>query len=91
MIYRVVQVGIVAAVAADELEGVGVAALRLAISHASWLAPQNDCPSMPGLAGGPHACLFGRGRGGVAMLKAATPVMLSACLAVEHRYPPAVS
>jgi hypothetical protein len=34
-----IQAGIVAAVAADELKYVGIAALRLAINHAGRLAP----------------------------------------------------
>ena len=73
----VIQAGIVAAVAADELEDVGVAALRLAVNHAGRLAPQNHCPPMPGLTGGQHACLLGRGRGGGGALKAAAPVLFS--------------
>ena len=54
----VIQVGVVTAVAADELERVGVAALRPAINDAGRLAPENQRPTMPRLATGLHACLF---------------------------------
>jgi hypothetical protein len=76
----IVQAGIVAAVAADELEGVGVATLRLAIDHEGWLAPQNHRQAMPGLGRGPHTCPFRCDRGGVAALKAAAPVMFGPAL-----------
>jgi hypothetical protein len=48
----VIQAGIVATVAADDLKRVGVAAFWLAGNDADWLAPQNA----PGLIKGPHAC-----------------------------------
>ena len=51
----VVQVGMVAAVAADDLERVGVAAFRPAVHHAGRLAPENHRPAMPGLIMGRHA------------------------------------
>jgi hypothetical protein len=48
----VIQAGIVATVAADDLERVGVSAFWLAGDDPDWLAPQNA----PGLIKGPHAC-----------------------------------
>jgi hypothetical protein len=45
----------VAAVAADDLEHLGVAALRLARDDADRLAAQHDRPAVPGLITGHHA------------------------------------
>jgi hypothetical protein len=45
-----IQVGVVAAVAADELVRVGVPALRLAADDADGLAPQGNRPVLTGLA-----------------------------------------
>jgi hypothetical protein len=54
----VVQIGMVTAVAADDLKQIGVTAFRLAVDHADRLAPENHRPA----AGGPitdrHACPF---------------------------------
>src|SRR5271170_4483192 len=46
----------VAAVAADDLERIGVAALRPARHHAGGLAPQDHGPVLPGLNTSLHAC-----------------------------------
>src|SRR5271165_5522410 len=54
----VIQVGIIAAVAADELEHVGTAALGLTVDDADRLAPQNQRPARPGLPTGRPACLL---------------------------------
>jgi len=54
----VIQVGVVTAVAADELEHVGVAALRLAVDDAGGLAPKNKRPVIPGPDRSLHDCLF---------------------------------
>ena len=58
----VIQVGMVAAARADELEQVGVAAFEAAVRDACRLAPQERRPAVAGLAGGwechgvgPHA------------------------------------
>lgn len=45
----VIQVGIVAALAADDLKCAGVAAFWLAVHDADWPAPQNGRPAVPGL------------------------------------------
>jgi hypothetical protein len=47
---EVIQVGVVAAIAADELVRVGVTAFRLAADDADRLAPQGDRPELTGLA-----------------------------------------
>ena len=47
---EVIQVGVVAAVAADELVRVGVPALRLAADDTDGLAPQGDRPERARLA-----------------------------------------
>ena len=47
---EVIQVGVVTAIAADELVRVGVTALRLAADDANGLAPQGDRPELTGLA-----------------------------------------
>lgn len=46
----VIQVGMVAAARADELELIGVAAFHPAVHDGDRLAPQARCPSMAGLA-----------------------------------------
>ena len=45
----VVQVGMVAALAADEFKCVGVAAFHPAVYDTGWLAPEARCPAMGGL------------------------------------------
>src|SRR5580693_3706508 len=45
----------VAAVAADDLERVGITAFRSAVHHAGRLTPENHRPAMPGLIMGRHA------------------------------------
>ena len=45
----VIQVGIIAALAADDLKCAGVAAFWLAVHDADWLAPQNGLTAVPGL------------------------------------------
>jgi hypothetical protein len=54
----VIQVGIIPAVAADQLVRVGVAAFRSALHDAVRLAPQYHCPAAPGLTMVIHACLL---------------------------------
>src|SRR5205823_14134109 len=66
----VVQIGMVAAVAADDLIQVRVAAFRPAFKHAGRLAAQNHRPAVPALITGRHACLLSEAstrppRGGV--------------------------
>jgi hypothetical protein len=54
----VFQGGMVAAVAADELEYVAVAIFWLALYDSGRLAPQDQSPVVPGLTAGCHACLL---------------------------------
>jgi hypothetical protein len=53
----VVQVGMVTAVAADDLECVGVAAFRLAPDEADRLAAEDDRPAEPELITGHHVLI----------------------------------
>ncbi len=50
----------VTAVAADDLERVGMAFLHLTVNHADWLAAQNHSPPQRRLVTGPRGCLRGR-------------------------------
>src|SRR5215472_3057401 len=52
------QGGVVAALAADDLERIGVGAFRLAIYDPGWLAAENHRPAVPGLITGHHARLL---------------------------------
>lgn len=54
----VIQVGMVTALAADELICIGVAAFRLTFHDADWLASQDDRPPQPGLIMRLHGCLL---------------------------------
>ena len=54
----VIQIGIVTAIAADELIRVGVAAFRPAADDPGRLAPENHRPVLPRLTMGYHACPF---------------------------------
>jgi hypothetical protein len=59
----VVQVGMVTALAADELIRIGVAAFRLTFRDADGLASQDGCPPRRGLIRRPHGCLLLREAG----------------------------
>ena len=52
------QVGVIAAVAADELVGIGVAAFRATIDDADRLTSQDRGPARRGLIMGQHGCLL---------------------------------
>ena len=55
----VIQVGVIAAVAADELVGIGVAAFRTAFHQVDRLTSQDQRPAQRGLIMGLHHCLLG--------------------------------
>jgi hypothetical protein len=54
----VIQVGIITAIAADDLKHVAVAAFGLALHDAGRLAPENGRPAMPWVITGLHSYLL---------------------------------
>jgi hypothetical protein len=54
----VIQVGMITAVAADDLKQIGVTVCRLALDHADRLAPENHRPAAGGPVTDRHACPF---------------------------------
>jgi hypothetical protein len=80
----VIQVGIVTAVAADELERVGVTALWLAVHHPGRLAAEDQRPAKGVLTIGLRARLRGLGRGGGMAPETAVAVTHGVCCAVKH-------
>ena len=83
---RVIQVGIVTAVAADELERVCVASW-LAVHDAGRLAPEDQRPAEGAPVTGLRACLRGLGQGGEMARGTAGAVTFGVCCAVKHRCP----
>jgi hypothetical protein len=72
----VIEIGIVAAIAADELKVVAVAALRTAAHDADGLAAQNHRPAVLALIAGRHAFLLGDGSASGAEVTARKPSVI---------------
>jgi hypothetical protein len=56
--FPVIQGGVIAAVAADEFVGIGLAAFRAAFHQVNRLTSQDQCPAQRGLIMDLHHCLL---------------------------------